>query len=245
MLQQFIAPAVSFGLSAAVIPGPLIAYLVNTTLTQGWRRALLVLLAPLITDAPIIFLMTFMLGQLPAAALRLIQAGGGVLLLFIAWGAYKQYRADALKMFQDAPKRNEEYSARRVLLTAILMNFLSPGPWLFWGTVNGPLLLRALELSPGHALAFLLSFYGVFLLGLAGWIAVFHQARRVRLERLRFVLLATVLLLLWFGIGLVMAAVSLERYQPLVVALVIALEALRRRGAQRSSSTAPGESVPC
>ena len=34
MIQEFVFPAVSFGLSAAVIPGPLIAYLVNTTLTQ-------------------------------------------------------------------------------------------------------------------------------------------------------------------------------------------------------------------
>ena len=79
MISRFILPAFSFGLSAAVIPGPLIAYVVNTTLTQGWRRALLVVLAPLITDAPIIVLMTFLLGQMPDEILKLIQLGGGIL----------------------------------------------------------------------------------------------------------------------------------------------------------------------
>ena len=93
MISQFILPAFSFGLSAAVIPGPLIAYVVNTTLTQGWRRALLVVLAPLITDAPIIVLMTFLLGQMPDEILKLIQLGGGILLLAIAWGARKQYQS--------------------------------------------------------------------------------------------------------------------------------------------------------
>ena len=67
MLQNFIAPAVSFGISAAAIPGPLIAYLVNTTLTHGPRKALLVVIAPLLTDVPIIVMMTFILGQMPGA----------------------------------------------------------------------------------------------------------------------------------------------------------------------------------
>ena len=93
MISRFILPAFSFGLSAAVIPGPLIAYVVNTTLTQGWRRALLVVLAPLITDAPIIVLMTFLLGQMPDEILKLIQLGGGILLLAIAWGARNQYQS--------------------------------------------------------------------------------------------------------------------------------------------------------
>ena len=66
MIQEFVFPALSFGLSAAVIPCPLIAYFVNTTLTQGWRKALLVVLAPLVTDAPNTILMTFILGQLPS-----------------------------------------------------------------------------------------------------------------------------------------------------------------------------------
>lgn len=207
MLQQLIAPAVSFGLSAAVIPGPLIAFLVKTTLTLGWRKALLIVLSPLITDAPIIVLMTFILGQLPPALLSLIQFGGGCLLLFIAWGALKQYRAG---LIINAVQKDTATDAswQKVLLTGILMNLLSPGPWLFWAAVNGPLLLMALQASPAHALAFLLAFYGSFLGGLCGWVFLLHQARHVRAAYLRYVILAMAILLTWFGLSLIAAALG-------------------------------------
>ncbi len=207
MFQQLIAPALSFGLSAAVIPGPLIAYLVNTTLRLGWRKALLVVLSPLITDAPIIVLMIVVLGQMPPELLKLIQAGGGCLLLFIAWGALRQYRAGPSVALADADGASIE-SWQRVLLTGVLMNLLSPGPWLFWGAVNGPLLVAALKASPAHAAAFLVAFYGVFLGGLCGWVAIFHYARRIRVQYLRALILATALLLAWLGLSLLASALG-------------------------------------
>ena len=209
MLHEFIAPAISFGVSAAIIPGPLLAYLVNTAAAQGWRKALLVVLAPLITDAPIIMLMTFILGQMPADALKLIQLAGGCLLLIIAKSALQQYQAGRV-VAPDSAGAADASSWRRVLLTGIGMNFLSPGPWLFWGTVNGPLLLKALDYSGGHALAFLLAFYGTFLGGLCGWVLLIHQTRRLPEKAFDIVILATVLLLLWFGAGLITAAFDLE-----------------------------------
>lgn len=210
MLQEFIAPAISFGFSAATIPGPLIAYLVNTAATQGWRKALLVVLAPLITDAPIIVLMTYVVGQMPAEALQLIQITGGCLLLFIAKSALQQYRAGRVVNPVSDGAADATSSWRRVLLTGIGMNLLSPGPWLFWGTVNGPLLVKALDNSAGHALAFLLAFYGTFLGGLCGWILLIHQARRLPANVLNPIILGTVLLLLWFGVGLIAAAIGAE-----------------------------------
>ncbi len=205
MLQQFIAPALSFGLSAAVIPGPLIAFLVNTSLTLGWRKALLVVISPLITDAPIIVLMTFILGQLPPTLLNLIQLAGGCLLLFVAVGAFRQFRAgSSINMARKDTATDASW--QRVLLTGILMNFLSPGPWLFWAAVNGPILVRALEASPVQAFAFLVAFYGSFLGGLCLWVLVFHHARRVPARQLRFIILATAILLTWFGVSLIAAA---------------------------------------
>ena len=209
MLEIFIVPAVSFGISAATIPGPLIAYLVNTALAQGWRKALLVVLAPLITDAPIIALMTFILGQMPAPALQLIQLAGGCLLLFIARGALGHFQAGRIvSQVSDRPAMADGWG--RVLVTGIGMNLLSPGPWLFWAMVNGPLLVKALGQSAGHALAFLLAFYGTFLGGLCGWVLLIHQARRLSEDVLRYIMLATVLLLVWFGVGLITAAIDAE-----------------------------------
>ncbi len=226
MLNATILPAIAFGVGAAVIPGPLLAFLISTILTRGARVALLVVLAPLLTDAPIILLMTFVLGQLPPTVLQLIQLAGGCLLLSIAWGAARRLDADSLLRL--APEAAESQSGYRVLLTAIAMNCLSPGPWLFWATVNGPLLLAALGESLWLALAFLLAFYGVFLGGLCLWIALFHQLRRVDARYLRALLFATTLLLLWFGVGLMVEALDASHLQPLV-ALALASLILARR----------------
>ncbi|MCY4465971.1 MAG: LysE family transporter [Chloroflexi bacterium] len=235
MLQAFILPAIGLGLSAAVIPGPLLAYLFSTILMRGARRALLVVLAPLLSDAPIIVLMTFVLGQLPQAALQLIQVAGGCLLLSIAWGASQQTQTDSLlTLTPDGAVRS--WAATRVLLTAVMMNLLSPGPWLFWATVNGPLLLSALELSVIHALAFLLAFYGVFLGGLCVWIALFHRLRHFSARYLRIMILATALLLLWFGTGLITAALHASQAQLLLSLALLALELLRRAWTRRKAS---------
>ena len=231
MLQQFILPAISFALSATTVPGPLTAYIVNTTLTQGWRKALLVVLSPLITDAPIIILMTFILGQLPPEALNLIRIGGGILLLYIAYGAWKQYQLGVMfEAVDDTAQQEGIQSWQRVMLTGVMMNYLSPGPYLFWATVNGPLLVSALALSVGHALVFLLAFYGTFLIGLCGWVFLFHHIRQVDERYLRMVILLTIGLLVWFGTSLMMSAIGLDRYHPvLVIALAIGLFVIRYR----------------
>lgn len=210
MFQQFILPAISFGVSATTVPGPLIAYLINTTLTQGWRKALLVVLAPVITDAPIIILMVFILQQMPDTVLTLIQFGGGLLLYFIAWSAWQQYRSGLqLTPVNDADPTQSEQSWRRVLATGIMMNFLSPGPYLFWGTVNGPLLVAALEISAMHALVFLVAFYGTFMLGLSGWVLLFQSIRRVNERYLKAIILLTIGLLIWFGTSLIVSALGI------------------------------------
>lgn len=233
MISQFILPAFSFGLSASVIPGPLIAYVVNTTLTQGWRKALLAVLAPLITDAPIILLMTFLLGQMPEDVLKLIQIGGGALVLAIAWGARSQYQSGIAMNLAADSSTNQTHSGRRVLMTGIAMNFLSPGPYLFWASVNGPLLIQAIDVSAWHALAFLIAFYATFLCGLCAWVLLFHHVGRVRVAYLRMIILATILLLLWFGLGLITDGLGLAAYHLFMfvaVALVlISPEAWKRR----------------
>ena len=229
MLQEFIAPAASFGISATVMPGPLIAFLVNTTLTHGWRKAMLVVWAPLITDAPILILMTFLLGQLPADILKLIELGGGIRLLIIAWGAYKQFRNASVPNLPADEADDSDRSGRRILLIGITVNFLSPGPWLFWAMVNGPLLVKALGESVAHAAVFMLAFYGTFLFGLCAWVFLFHYARHVPVEYLRYIILATVLLLLNFGIGLMIGAAGLQEYHWWLVAGIVGVALLRWR----------------
>ena len=53
----YIAQGLGYGFAAAVQPGPFQTYVLSQALNRGWRRALPMALAPLLSDAPIITLM--------------------------------------------------------------------------------------------------------------------------------------------------------------------------------------------
>ena len=89
----FIAQGMGFGFAAGTSPGPLQSFLISTTLSKGWRRGVLVVLSPLLTDAPIILVMTLLLRQLPDGAIRAIQIAGGLFVLYLAWSNWRAWRA--------------------------------------------------------------------------------------------------------------------------------------------------------
>jgi threonine/homoserine/homoserine lactone efflux protein len=225
MIAQFILPAIGLGLSAAALPGPMQAYILNLTLRFGWRKGILVLMGPLITDAPIILLTTFLLGQLPEWAIALVRVAGGLLLLWLAWGAWRAFRAGAT-IGGDGAQWEEAPSDRRVLGTSVMMNFLSPGPYLFWSTVNGPLLLAALEVSVWWALAFLVAFYGTFLGMLALLVLLFDRLGSLDERVTRAIILVSIALLLIFGTGLIADAFGLAALHRALAALALGAAAL-------------------
>lgn len=59
-----LAQGAVYGFAAAVQPGPFLAYLISQTLRNGWRRTLPVVLAPLLSDGPIIVLVLFVLSRI-------------------------------------------------------------------------------------------------------------------------------------------------------------------------------------
>lgn len=218
MFDSIIFPAIGYGLSAASLPGPLQAYLLNVTLRAGWKRGMFVIFSPLVTDGPIILLTVFLLGQLPEWVIQAIRVVGGLLLLWIAWGAWKALRAG---VNFSASENDESTTPRRVLMTASAMNFFSPSPYLFWATVNGPLLLRALEISPLAALGMLLGFYVTFLSGMALLVLVFNRLGSIDERMTRGILWITLILLLWFGTGLIAEAFGLLDAHRVVAALTL------------------------
>lgn len=204
MFQAIILSAMSLGFSATSMPGPFQAYLLNVTLNYGWRRGLLVILSPLIIDGPIILVTVFLLGQIPDWAIQFIRVVGGLLLLWIAWGAYQQLRAGAnFAAGEDKLKGNA--SPKRILGTAMAMNALSPGPYLFWSTVTGPLLLQALDISIWAGIGMLLAFYGTFLGGMAILVIVFSRLGKISPNITAYLLSLTIGLLIWFGTRLILA----------------------------------------
>lgn len=223
MFEIIILPAMTLGLSATSVPGPMQAYLLNITLKYGWRRGLLVILSPLIVDGPIIFVTVFVLQQIPEWAIQLIRVGGGVLLLWIAWGAWQQLQAGANFSVEDETETSQDgISLQKVMLTSIAMNALSPGPYLFWSTITGPLLVEALEISIWAAVGMLLGFYGTFLGGMAILVLVFNQLGGINARLTRTILVITIGLLVWFASQLILVgALSQLLIHQLITAGVI------------------------
>jgi threonine/homoserine/homoserine lactone efflux protein len=155
------------GGTAAVQPGPLQALLLSFALNSGWRRAVPAAFAPLLSDGPILFLVLVVLTQMPGWFVSLLQIGGGLFLLYLAWSAYR------------AAGMSSEPSAEPPsggVLKAALANLLSPNPYIFWATVAGPILITAWRQSPWQGLAFLAGFYGALIGGMIGFVLVFSAA---------------------------------------------------------------------
>jgi threonine/homoserine/homoserine lactone efflux protein len=183
-----------FGFTAGTVPGPLHTYLMNETLLQGFRRSFIIVLSPLLSDIPIILLMILVLDNVSDGVIRALEIFGGLFVLYLARNAWKQSQEETLL------KPSEASSPRFAMWQALLVNWLNPNPYIFWGTVLGPLLLEGLEKSIWHGAAFLLAFYGVFLGVMTIVGLTFHYARGLDERWLRGMLRCSVVILTFFGL---------------------------------------------
>ena len=138
----------ALGISASAAPGPMQAYLISETLSGGWRRSLPLIFVPLLSDTPIIVLTTFILKQFPEYVLQAISVLGGLFVLYLAWGFWKQWKESASRSI------DSDETSERSFSKAVAMNLLNPNPYIFWAFVSGPILISALEESWLIALAF-------------------------------------------------------------------------------------------
>ena len=194
MLITYLLSAAAIGFSAGVTPGPLQAVFLSYAVKGGWKKALPAAFAPLVTDGPVILLVLVILNNLPAIFLRILQIGGAVFILYLAWESYQAYRN-----FQDI-KAAKDTGTWGTLLKAATMNLLGPGPWLFWSLINGPNLLLAWEVSPWWGVAYLATFYGVFILSNIALILIFSSMRRMGEQVRRTLLLVSALILAGFAV---------------------------------------------
>lgn len=173
-MYPFLLSGLALGLPASAQPGPFQAYLLSQTMKNGWRRTLPAALAPLFSDGPIIILVVLILTQLPAWFLRTVQVAGGAFILYLAWRAWKTFRAG-----QFATSGEGEEAMQQSMGEAAVMNLLNPNPYLFWGVAAGPILVQAWRDSPTLGLSFLAGFYVALLGGFALQIIIFGTARRL------------------------------------------------------------------
>jgi len=185
------------GGTAAAQPGPFQAFLLSLVARDGWRRALPAVLAPLVSDPPIVALVLVVLTRLPERWLAVLQVAGGVFLLYLGWGAWRAFRAWTAGDTASAPARGSNLAA---ILKAAVMNALSPGPYLFWATISGPILVAGWRERPVLGLAFLLGFYAALIGGMVLFVLVVGLTGRIgpRLNRA----LAAFAVVALFGFGL-------------------------------------------
>lgn len=197
----YIAQAIGFGFAAGTALGPFTMYIISTTLTYTWRKSILVIFSPLLVDIPIILVMTFLLGQLPDWGVRLIQIAGGAYTLWLGWTTWRMVRHGDITF--DTQAVDVPADTIQIMLRGFLMNALSPGPYIFWGTITGPLLRQALDESVLHGVGFLASFYITFLSLLAMWVFGFERLRRIDQRFTKIMLSISAVLLAILGISLI------------------------------------------
>ncbi|MBU8911136.1 MAG: LysE family transporter [Desulfobacterales bacterium] len=139
------------GLSAGLAPGPLLTLVVSETILHDIRAGIKVALAPLVTDLPIIVLTVFILSRLSGfhGILGVISLVGGLVVLVMGIQGIKARGLDL-----DIQKTRQ-----RSLAKGILVNMLSPHPYLFWLSVGAPTMTRANDQHVFAAAAFIISFY--------------------------------------------------------------------------------------
>ena len=115
-----------FAFAAAIQPGPLQAYLLSSVAQIGWKRTLPASFAPMISDGPIALLVLLVLNHITGTMSRVLQAAGGVFLIYLAWASYRRWKKQTTTM----PETNG--SAPRTLLQAATVNILNPNLTLFF-----------------------------------------------------------------------------------------------------------------
>lgn len=127
------------------------ALVLAQAIRHGWREGCKVALAPLVTDAPIIVLALVLASRAAQwqQALGVLSLAGG---LFVFCLAVDTVRRPGTQAGHEAVQAKSWFKG-------VLVNLLSPHPWLFWMTVGAATLAKALAASWLAAAAFLIAFY--------------------------------------------------------------------------------------
>ena len=193
-MLAYLIQGIGYGFAAAVQPGPFQTYLISQTLSKGWRLTLPAALAPLISDGPIIVLALVVLSQVPLWFQRFLYIAGGLFILYLAYSAFVAWcNYDKSGVVTDS-------SGRQSVVKAAMMVALSPGPYIYWSLVTGPILLTGWREAPANGLGFLVSFYATIVLSLGGIIVMFGTARQLGPKVNRALLGVSAITLVCFGL---------------------------------------------
>ena len=190
----YVIQGIGYGFAAAVQPGPFQTYVISQTLSKGWRRTLPVALAPLISDGPIIVLVVLVLSQIPDSLQRFLTIASGLFIIYLARNVFVAWRDF------DATAVGTTTSGQQSMLRAAMMNALSPGPYIYWSLVTGPILITGWRETPANGLGFLAGFYVAIVVSLGGLVLLFGTARQLGPSVNRTLLGVSAVALVCFGL---------------------------------------------
>lgn len=191
MINYFIF-GVSYAFACVVQPGPFQAFLFSQSVTNGWRKTIPLVFAPLLSDLPVIILVMLVLTNVPPEVLLIFQIVGGVFLVYLAFNAYQAWRTFA-------PNVTEESAPQLTFHKALLVNLLNPNPYLAWSLVMGPLLLKGWNENPANSILLLCGFYGSMIIYSIGMIGLFAAARNIGPQISRIAIGISVIAFAFFG----------------------------------------------
>jgi threonine/homoserine/homoserine lactone efflux protein len=165
-MLEYIFVGCSFGFAAAVQPGPLMAFLLSSVTSKGWKHTMPASFSPLISDGPIALLVLLVLKNLPYQVTHYLQFAGGFLLLYLAFKAYLDWK-------KGIEKETNNKSKPQTVLQAAAINILNPNPYIGWSLVLGPQVIKAWHESVSNVAALIISFYGTIIVCLALIILIF------------------------------------------------------------------------
>lgn len=138
--MYFVFAALTFGVASGVKPGPLGVFVIHQTMSKGIKSGFLASLAPIVTDGPIILLVllfTFQLNDIEWF-ISAISAFGAI---YLAYLAYKIVKGPSVV---DPTDSKIESSS---LVTAVKINILNPGPYIFWFTIGSSYIFMGTEVD--------------------------------------------------------------------------------------------------
>jgi threonine/homoserine/homoserine lactone efflux protein len=185
-----------FGLTAGISPGPLLTLVISETLRHNKSEGVKIALAPLITDIPIVLLTIFILSKMASSdiVLGMISILGGI---FIAYLGYDSIKSRGIEI-------DIQNLKLKSIRKGIIVNLLSPHPYIFWLMVGAPITIKAYQENPVAAFAFIAAFY-VLLVGSKIGIALVVDKSRTFLRNKVFIWILRILglVLLIFAILLI------------------------------------------
>jgi threonine/homoserine/homoserine lactone efflux protein len=170
----------ALGLAASISPGPLLVLVVTSALRSGWKAGALTACAPLLSDAAVVAVTLLLLDRLPGRALGVLGVVGAVFVVWTGVQTVRDARSASLtaqpspteiRASQGSPPRgtlnsilspgsdNSGSADAAALRRAVLVNLLSPHPWIAWATALGPLTITTWRTSAVAGAALLTGFY--------------------------------------------------------------------------------------